>query len=410
MLYQKRRVRYAEPEGDKMTFLSIIRDQRINCHSALTSLPVSDFLGLVEGVYGKRGGIEGQRAPLKTKTGLSIRARMVSDLEAGAVIPPVVVGVHGTKDDVSALIRADTGEKLLASLRDVESDRISIIDGMQRTTALLEAIKNRPEIGSESLRVEFWIADNLNSLIYRMLVLNTGQVPWEIGRQLETVYSQLLYIIRSEVGSQAEIFSRDDARRRSEPGQFQASSVIRLFLAFSSRRAEFDLKDKVAEDFARLDAIEASSHSDFLGLFIRTLQLVVELDRVFSRAPHAPRNEKDVRIADGNELFQSFPALVGFFVAASIKLFDEPGFEVDWGGATQRMDEVEGSLWTLIRKLEASSPEEVEEFLQLSILNARLAQRSGQVGRFERDLFVRAFRSMIDNAARLKDMTPCWRA
>ena len=304
----------------------------------------------------------------------------------------------------------NSGEDLVVALRDVEPDRISIIDGMQRTTALLEAIKNKPAISDEPLRVEFWISNNLNSLIYRMLVLNTGQVPWEVGRQLETVYSQLLNIIKSELGNQAEIFLRDDGRRRSEAGQYQASSIIRLYLAFSSRRAEFDLKDKVAEDFARLDAIEASSHTDFLELFIRALRLVVGLDRAFSKSPKSPRTEPDVRISDGGELFQSFPALVGFFVAVAIRLFDEPGFDVDWDGASGRANEIEAALSPLIEKLNGSTPEEVDEFLQLSLLNARLTQRSGQVGRFERDLFVRAFRSLIENAARLKDMTPCWRA
>ncbi len=393
-----------------MTFLSVIPDRRINCHSALTSLSVADFLALVESVYRNRGGIDGQRAPLKTKTALSIRARMVEDLEAGAVIPPVVVGVHGTNQDIEKLTSVKSGEDLVVALRDVEPDRISIIDGMQRTTALLEAIKNKPAISDEPLRVEFWISNNLNSLIYRMLVLNTGQVPWEVGRQLETVYSQLLNIIKSELGNQAEIFLRDDGRRRSEAGQYQASSIIRLYLAFSSRRAEFDLKDKVAEDFARLDAIEASSHSDFLELFIRALRLVVGLDRAFSKSPKSPRTEPDVRISDGGELFQSFPALVGFFVAVAIRLFDEPGFDVDWDGASGRANEIEAALSPLIEKLNGSTPEEVDEFLQLSLLNARLTQRSGQVGRFERDLFVRAFRSLIENAARLKDMTPCWRA
>lgn len=134
-----------------MTFLSVIRDHRIDCHSALTALPIRDFLALVDGVYQKRGGIEGQRAPLKTKTGLSIRARMVADLGAGAVIPPVVVGVHGTATDVENLTAAESGEALVEALRTVEPDRISIIDGMQRTTALMEAVKNTPQIGEEPL-------------------------------------------------------------------------------------------------------------------------------------------------------------------------------------------------------------------------------------------------------------------
>ncbi len=71
----------------------------------------------------------------------------------------------------------------------------SIIDGMQRTTALQEAKDSFGE-NQLNIRVEFWIADKLNSLIYRMLVLNTGQVPWEMARQLETIYSQLLKSIK----------------------------------------------------------------------------------------------------------------------------------------------------------------------------------------------------------------------
>jgi hypothetical protein len=392
-----------------MDVVSKLHDRRVDCYSILTTMTVGEFLDLVGAVYEKRGGIEGQRAPLRTKTALSIRSRMVADLAAGAVIPPVVVGIHGTAELTNDLVKEPDGKKLLADVKAIETDRISIIDGMQRTTALLEATKDGAKIAADALRVEFWISESLNSLIYRMLVLNTGQVPWEIARQLETVYSQLLGIIKQELGNDAEIFGRDDARRRSEPGQYQASLIIRLFLAFSSRRAEFDLRDRVAEDFARLDAIEASSHRDFLQLFIRTMRLVVDLDHAFSRAPNAPKTSA-VRIADGQEIFQSGPALVGFAVAVAIKLFDEPDFDVDWSNVEAKMAAVEGAVHELTGKLQKMEPESVDEFLQLGLLNDRLAQRSGQVGRFERDLFIRAFTKMIDNAARLKDMTPCWRA
>lgn len=391
-----------------MKIISKLHDRRVDCHSVLTTMTVGDFLSLVSKVYENRGGIEGQRAPLKTKTGLSIRARMVADLAAGAVIPPIVVGVHGNTSQTELLVNQDDGQQLLAALQTVGSDKISIIDGMQRTTALLEARKGSADLDQGELRVEFWISQSLNSLIYRMLVLNTGQVPWEIARQLETVYSQLLAIIKEELGDEVEIFGRDDQRRRSEPGQYQASAIIRLFLAFSSRRAEFDLKDKIAEDFARIDAIEASSHQNFLSLFIRTMKLAAGLDKGFSRSDGPANNS--VRIASGREIFQSFPALVGFFVAVAIKLFDEPGFDVDWSLAEPKMLEIEASVRQLTHRLEGLSSEQVWDFLQLDLLNDRLAQRSGQVGRFERDLFVRAFTSMIDNSSRLKDMTPCWRA
>lgn len=392
-----------------MSFLNIVHDRRVDCYSALTVMTTSEYLEIIRNVYDSRGGIEGQRGPLKTKTALSIRARMVQDLEAGAVIPPLVIGIHGTPEQTQRLRESQNQVDLIALVQQIESDRISIIDGMQRTTALIEAARQSPEILNNELRVEFWISESLNSLIYRMLVLNTGQVPWEVARQLETIYSQLLKIIRAEVGDDVEIFGRDDARRRSEPGQYHASSIVRLFLAFSSRRAEMDLKYKVAEDFARLDAIEASSHKEFLSLFICALRMAVSLDRSFSRAP-ALNQAAPVRIADGRELFQAFPALIGFFVAVAIKLFDQPGFEIPWSRTDEVIRRLQAAVNGLTNRLDAMSPEQVDEFLQLDLLNDRLSQRSGQVGRFERDLFVRAFSSLLDNADRLTDMTPCWRA
>ena len=391
-----------------MEIINQLRDRRVDCYSVLTTMAAGEFLNLVGTVYEKRGGIEGQRAPLKTKTALSIRSRMVEDLILGAVIPPIVIGVHGTKNQTDLIANINDGKSLLDVIQTIGIERISIIDGMQRTTALIQARQESPGVDQVEIRVEFWISQSLNSLIYRMLVLNTGQVPWEIGRQLETVYSQLLAIIKEEIGDDVEIFGRDDQRRRSEPGQYQASAIVRLFLAFSSRRAEFDLKDRVAEDFARLDAIEASSHQNFLSLFIRTMRQVASLDKAFSRATAV--GTAPVRIGNGRELFQSFPALVGLFVAVAIKLFDQPGFDVDWSLTEPMMINLEESVRSFTDRLNKMPMECVSEFLQLDLLNDRLAQRSGQIGRFERDLFVRAFTSMLDNSARLKDMTPCWRA
>lgn len=38
---------------------------------------------------------------------------------------------------------------------------------------------------------EFWLAKSVRALVYRMLVLNTGQVPWTLSRQLGVVFEPL---------------------------------------------------------------------------------------------------------------------------------------------------------------------------------------------------------------------------
>lgn len=387
-----------------------LEDRRIKCTSAITAIQVSQYLGLVEGVYAKRGGLDGQRAPLKTKTGITIRSRLVADLQSGAVIPPVVLGVLIENDNQFVeFSKISDSQTFAAWVQALPPESISIIDGMQRTTALKEAVSANSDIGETTVRVEFWISKYLNSLIYRMLVLNTGQVPWELARQLETVYGQFLRRITKEVKGDAEIFERDDKRRRVAPGQYQGSSIIELLLIFSSRKSEVDIKDRVAEDFARLDAIETTAHAEFVDYFVEMIRLMVTLDRAFSLLPRAD-SASTARLQSGKDIFASFPAMAGFAAAVSVHLFDEPGFSIDWESAAIRMTEVKAAIEILDKRIRALDAEGLRQFMQMETLAEKLSGRRGGVGRYEREVFRRAFMSMIRNADRLESMAPCWLA
>jgi hypothetical protein len=385
-----------------------LHDHRVNCISILAEMQIGAYIDMVEEVYQSMGGIEGQRAPLKTKTGITIRNRLVSDLTLGAIMPPVVIGIlldpanYRKVDEVSGL------HELMEIVHDIGAERISVIDGMQRTTAMLEAMRADPTVAEASIRVEFWVSDKLNSLIYRMLVLNTGQVPWEIGRQLETVYNQFLRQIRDELGEDVEVFLLNSQRRRAQAGQYQSRNIIELLLLFSSRKSELDIKDRVAEDFARLDAIETTSHSDFLDYFTQSLRLMSQLDKEFSRLTEGP--QENARIRDGKDIFASFPAMVGFCAAVSVEVFDEPGFQINWSQTKSKMDGISAAVGTILEKLHVLDQAALGRFLELQLLEERLTQRSGQVGRFEREFFRRAFSAMFRNSARLTNMEPCWLA
>lgn len=387
-----------------------LEDRRVQCTSVMTVLSVGRYLELVEAVYAKRGGLDGQRAPLKTKTGLTIRARMVSDLQHGAVIPPVVLGVLADESQIAGLAGVADSDAFAGWFSALDAEAISIIDGMQRTTALKEAVAANGEIAATSLRVEFWISKYLNSLIYRMLVLNTGQVPWELERQLETIYSQFLKRISAEINGEAEIFERDEKRRRVSAGQYQSSSIIELLLVFSSRKSEIDIKDRVAEDFARLDAIETTAHVEFLDYFIETLRLMVVLDKAFSKLPRQNGDEPAGRLQSGKDIFASFPAMAGFAAAVSVFLFDEPGFKIEWAEAPAKMEQVKKAVETVAARIDSLDADGLRQFMQMETLAERLSGRRGGVGRFEREMFRRAFTTLIKNAERLETMEPCWLA
>lgn len=397
----------ATKENSLPDLMHSLKDHRIECDSTLISLRVNDYLQLIEAAYEEKGGIEFQRSALKSKTAKTIRQRLVTDISKGAIIPPVVLGVLCSKKDQEGISAARTSQEVLNILQRLPSDDISIIDGMQRTTALREASDLNPEVLKQEVRVEVWSTQKIGSLIYRMLILNTGQVPWEIARQLETVYSQLVRVVRDHAPAGVEIYSKDDEKRRRSAGKYQASAIVRLFLAFSARRAEFDLKDRVAEDFARLDAIESSAHEEFVDYFIRTFILLVKLDFAFSRLDEVV-DVGSVRISSGKDFFNNEPALTGFFVATAIHLFDAPGFNIDWSTTENKMSGAERTIDAVTGRLDKMSLAELAIFLQLETLNDRLNQRSGQVGRFEKDLFVRSFSTLLNRGDELQDMTPCW--
>lgn len=393
-------------------FIHKMEDNRINCASLLTSLSTTKYLSIIEDVYKDKGGIDGQRSALKTKTAITIRTRMVEDIKSGAILPPIVIGILATHKEMIEIQSITDSEQLTDYISKLAFGKISIIDGMQRTTAIIDANRDTPLAPDHQTRVEFWVADNVNSLIYRMLVLNTGQVPWDIGRQLETVYGQLILQIQGSLGEQVTIFLADDKKRRTQPGQYQSKNIVELFLLFSSRKSEIEIKDKISEDFVRLDAIETTSNNEILTFFIKTISLMSNLDKAFSKLPASPGDDDSdsERINSGKDIFKSFPAMAGFCAASAIAILDEPGFQIDMANARTRSGEIETAINELCRKLESLSIDELRDFLQLELLNQKLKQRSGQVGRFEREFFRKAFSSLMRNSARLPSLEPCWMA
>lgn len=387
----------------------ILHDLRTGCLSAMLTTTVSEYMKLVETVYENRGGIEGQRAPLKTKTGIRIRKRMVSDISDGAILPPLVLGGILTEEEFKSVSEMTEPSQLFELMSTMDSDLISIIDGMQRTTAILEANKNKT-ILQNPLRVELWLAKSINSLIYRMLVLNTGQVPWDMKRQLETIYQPILKEIKKSIPDM-DILLLDDSSRRVQASQQQGHKVVELFLAFTSRKINVDIKEKVAEDFARMEASEATAKEDFLKVFIHILGLLNQLDRTFDL--YRKDDDSQGRIRGGKDIFTSAPAGIGFVAAASVFIYGPPGFSLDDEKIKNNLSRITDSVKSIVTKIELlnkTDNETIGGFLDLLSLNEKLETRSGKVGDFEREFFMKAFGVLFEYGSELDSLEPCWAA
>jgi hypothetical protein len=378
-----------------------IHDSRIDCHSGMLTLKVSRYLELVKEVHEQRGGILGQRDVLKTTTAKRIRDRMIDDITAGAVLPPVVIGVVAP-DKLAELVKLDADQFADA----IANQELSIIDGMQRTAALMEAGRSDPAVFTRDVRIEFWLAKSVRALVYRMLVLNTGQIPWTLGRQLSVVYLPLLEEIKKNVKGIERIFTPDQPGRRVGGGQFSSDSLVELYLAFSLRKPNIDPRESLSEEFSRLDFADTLTDESFQNYFYEALSLLVRLDLSFDRYDGRAAG----RFSRGKDVFGSQPARIGFMVAVSQNVLGRPGLDRNPAERPTRLNAIKNGATTLETKLQAMSSKEVGEFLKLDVLSEILDKKVGQVGRYERGVFNEAFKVLIDEQFNVPNMEPCWRA
>lgn len=388
--------------------LEFLKDERMDCYSILIPYSYRKYLDLVESAYENKGGLDKQRTVLKTSTAKRIRERMVKDLEAGAILPPVVLGMVLPKKEFNRLPQSNLPD--FKKLIHESSDSLTIIDGMQRTTAIKEVVR---ALSSDSeqprVRVEYWLAQSTNSLIYRMLVLNTGQVPWNLRRQIEVVFSSIITELKNS-SIPLEVSEIDDSRRRKKGGQYQADKLIELFLAFGLRKEKVIIQEQLADEFSRLDFIQATSHPDFIEDFKTILGYFVALDIAFDK--YSPKEIKsEERFKKGKEIFDNQPASVGFIVACAREIMGKPGSpERSSAEKTQRLKQLSTKIDSLLKYLEKLNESKLGEFLDLDTLNEVIHRKKvGRFGDYERAFFLKAFETLIEEKE-VSSLTVCWRA
>lgn len=399
-----------------LTNISVIKDNRSECYSIMGLTNIEEYINYVKSVYENRGGISGQRDALKSSSAIKIRKRMIKDIGRGTVLPPIVIGLllpNEAFDKISEVVEIGntlSAEFVSSLVGNVSVENISLIDGMQRTTAIIESLTVDNSIAENKIRIEFWAVRNINNLIYRMLILNTGQVPWNVRRQLEVLFSPIKETIRTRIPS-ATIYSIDDERRRSASSQFQGNDIIEMFLAFGSRKEKIELKERIAEEFTRLDFIETSDKNNLMDYFIRCFDMLNNLDAELGKIKDESEYDgKKPKFFNGYDLFSSQPARIGFMVALATKILGRPGTDKDANLQDASLIKIESNFKALIGKINSIEDKELPEFLSFNVLNEIIDKPSSKVGDFERTFFKEAFTALIEQDFQIDNFESCWRA
>ena len=282
---------------------------------------------------------------------------------------------------------------------------------MQRSEALRLAYEGNAAIGDNSLRLEIWITPNAISLIYRMLVLNTGQTPWDVKRQMEVVYKPLVEECEHEIHGIVINRKNDNARRR-KGGEYLANSVVELFLAFSSKKEIINTADKLADDFTRLDVTKMTSSPERSNIFYKCMSMLYRFDKAVSKYNGADdENNDDDKICSGMDLFTQMPAKIGFIVALAQAILGRAGTDRSINEQDETLNKILNEFEIFCTKIEAMSNEKLGNFLAFGILNDLLKGLSTKkIGDEQRRFFTVGFEALVRSGFCADDMKLVWRA
>lgn len=388
-----------------MRVLDVANDNRNGCKSVLTVMTLCEYKKLASFAFYNGGNIDGQRSVIKrSSTATKIRKRMADDFKNGAIFPQVVLGILCTTENMQLMDK----KNFINILSGITENDVSIIDGIQRSSIYFD---NYEESKKREIKVEFWCSDASIKLLYRMLVLNTGQVPWNTRRQLEVIFDGLSKKILSEIRNtdpqldiQLNILTVDETRRR-KAGMFKKSSLIEMYLGFNTRKVNVDVNDELADEFQRFDMMEAIDDVINFEMFVDSFKNLCRLD--FAMANTNERVEGK-QFSAGQELFRSDPVCLGFMVSCAEYIMGKMGVERDEKEKRKRAKELDKKIEKVILHIE----EKPNSYLSLEVLNEIIGKLPRtKIGDSLRYLFKNAFTELIryDNLDEIPSMETFWR-
>ncbi|MBC5743176.1 hypothetical protein FMM74_006210 [Lachnospiraceae bacterium MD308] len=329
-----------------MKVLDVMIDSRSECKSVLTVMDLEEYKKLAFYAYNNSGNIDGQRSVIKrSSTAAKIRKRMTDDFKREAIFPQVVLGILCSTSDMK-IMKKETFHEILKNINEKE---VSIIDGMQRSSIYFE---NYDENRKREIRVEFWCSDASIKLLYRMLVLNTGQVPWNTRRQLEVIFDGISNKISEQIKDidpfldiQLNILTIDEIKRR-KAGMFKKSSLIEMYLGFNTRKVNVDVNDELADEFQRFDMMEAVDDVTNFEMFVNSFRNLCKLDFAMADASETIDGKQ---FSSGQDLFRSDPVCLGFMVSCAEYIMGKSGVERSDDEKRKRLNEINKKVEKIIQ-------------------------------------------------------------
>jgi len=229
------------------SFNSPIIDEKIQGKSWLVQMEIKDYLSMVS--------LE-QNPFQRSLLSFKFYRKLINDILEDTIIPPI--SVVYPESDVDLNKGFD------------ESKKFIILDGLQRTNCLLECkrliekkesngkIRTLEKFNKKLLYVEIWESIDLKSILYKMVVLNTGQKKMDYSHQLDILNLSLYKKLLDE--KVKAITKKEADKTRRDKDVFLLATICEGLVSFINKSPISGKKNAAEFLFERLNIDSEETH------------------------------------------------------------------------------------------------------------------------------------------------------
>lgn len=315
-----------------LNILGQTKDCRTNTPVVYAEILIKDYLTLVGYDIDK---FEIQRKRVDPKKYL----RLKKDIKKGALLPGITLALDHLKvSNYLPLLEEGKQSNLVEAL--FNSSDIYILDGLQRSYIIKDLIEEEFEFNSEQkLLLEIWFEKDINHLIYRLIVLNSGQKTMSMRHQVELLFMTLKNDLEKGIEG-LEIYLEREGTIRNHAKKFPFDRIVNGYYSLLTKSPEVERDNLVVKKMNEDDILSSEEEelNESYGYFVKYLRLYCEIDAEFYRIYNSHESLSSFKswLADENTI-KAFFAAVGKF-----------------SNDEKKMNRVDNALGKLIELLKAS--------------------------------------------------------
>jgi len=285
----------------QMRIFDLKEDKKVNAKCLLVDITIDDYIELIEE---NLEDLDIQRGKILSRK-QDVYKRLIEDLKEGTIIPPISL-VLKEKSTVHEKIKDEKDLKSIEEIinKEIKKGDFSILDGLQRTYCILNV---RDDIGDSEednflntrIRAEIWYGMTTMALLYKMLVLNTGQVKMSMKHQIEILNIPLretILKIALNKGVKIEFSTyKNPILTNNNLYTYKFSDIVEAFTSFIIKGPIVDKTNVVVQELEKMKFIEEHSTVEKLlneEEIEEFVEILINLDKALWAKYKIPIEEK----------------------------------------------------------------------------------------------------------------------